>query len=81
MTLVSCRKMLPEPQRFAHALEANLDALAAAVEPAEDRARRGAGVAQTPRTQGAAKRPPGARPTTRVRRPVIHDNHKPRRHA
>ena len=79
VTLVSCRKMLPEPQRFAHALEANLAALAAAVEPAEDRARRGA--AQAPRTQGSAKRPPGARPATRVRRPVIHENHKPRRHA
>jgi hypothetical protein len=81
VTIVSCRKMLPEPQRLARGLEANLAALAAAVEPAEDRARRSAGVAQASRAQGAAKRSAGARAATRVRRPAIHDDHKPRRHA
>jgi diacylglycerol O-acyltransferase len=81
VTIVSCRKMLPEPQRFARALEANLAALAAAVEPAEDRARKDAGASPAPRKHAGAKRPPGARAAERVRSPATQDNDKHRRHA
>ncbi len=52
VTIVSCRKMLPDPHRLGRALAANLDTLARAVNA-------GRATAQSPLTGAAAK--PGAR--------------------
>jgi WS/DGAT/MGAT family acyltransferase len=81
VTIVSCRKMLPEPQRFARALAANLAALAGAFGPAEDdKAQQDAESMRAARKR-ATKRPTAGRAGQRVRNPSPHDNDKHRRHA